>query len=38
MTWKTLEEHGPELAAFGLERLNGKVAYLAKTARHGSIR
>ena len=29
MSWKYLEEQQPELAAFGMERLNGRVAYLA---------
>ena len=35
MTWKILEEQQPELAAFGLERLNGKVAYLATIRKDG---
>ena len=38
MSWKTLEEQSPELAAFGLERLNGKVAYLATIRKDGSPR
>ncbi len=38
MTWKTLEEQQPELAAFGAERLNGKVAYLATVRKDGSPR
>ena len=38
MTWKILEEQQPELAAFGLERLNGKVAYLATIRKDGSPR
>ncbi len=38
MTWKTLEEQQPELAAFGLERLNGQVAYLATIRKDGSPR
>ncbi|MEO7913416.1 MAG: pyridoxamine 5'-phosphate oxidase family protein [Roseiflexaceae bacterium] len=38
MTWKSLEDHQPELAAFGAERLNGKVAYLATVRKDGSPR
>ncbi len=38
MTWKILEEQQPELAAFGCERLNGKVAYLATVRKDGSPR
>src|SRR5512144_3232463 len=38
MTWKTLEEQQPALAAFGAERLNGKVAYLATVRKDGSPR
>jgi hypothetical protein len=38
MTWKILEEQQPELAAFGAERLNGKVAYLATIRKDGSPR
>jgi len=38
MTWKILAEQQPELAAFGLERLNGKVAYLATIRKDGSPR
>jgi hypothetical protein len=38
MTWKILEEQQPELAAFGRERLNGKVAYLATIRKDGSPR
>ena len=38
MTWKILEEQQPELAAFGAERLNGKVAYLATIRADGSPR
>jgi hypothetical protein len=38
MSWKLLEEAQPELAAFGVERLNGKVAYLATVRRDGSPR
>ena len=37
MTWKILEEQQPELA-FGAERLNGKVAYLATIRKDGSPR
>ena len=36
MSWQLLEEQQPELAAFGVERLNGKVAYLATVRRDGS--
>ncbi len=38
MTWKIFEEQQPELAAFGAERLNGKVAYLATIRKDGSPR
>jgi hypothetical protein len=38
MSWKTLEEKQPELAAFGAERLDGKVAYLATLRKDGSPR
>ena len=38
MSWKTLEDHQPELAAFGVERLNGRVAYLATVRKDGSPR
>jgi hypothetical protein len=38
MSWKTFESRQPELAAFGAERLNGKVAYLATTRRNGAPR
>src|SRR5512137_867065 len=38
MTWKTLAEQQPELAAFGAERLNGRVAYLATIRKDGSPR
>ena len=38
MSWKFLEEEQPELAAFGAERLNGKVAYLATVRKDGSPR
>ncbi len=38
MSWKTLEEKQPELAAFGAQRLNGQVAYLATLRKDGSPR
>lgn len=38
MSWQLLEDQQPELAAFGVERLNGKVAYLATVRRDGSPR
>ena len=38
MTWKIFAEQQPELAAFGAERLNGKVAYLATVRKDGSPR
>lgn len=38
MSWKILEEQDPELAAFGLQRLNGKVSYLATIRKDGSPR
>ncbi len=38
MSWQLLQEQQPELAAFGAERLNGKVAYLATTRNDGSPR
>ena len=38
MSWKILEEQRPALAAFGAERLNGKVAYLATIRADGSPR
>ncbi len=38
MSWKHLEDQQPELAAFGAERLNGKVAYLATIRKDGSPR
>ncbi len=38
MSWKILEEQHPELAAFGAERLNGKVAYLATIRKDGAPR
>ncbi len=38
MSWKSLEDEQPELAAFGAERLHGKVAYLATIRKDGSPR
>ena len=38
MSWKALEDQQPELAAFGAERLNGQVAYLATVRKDGSPR
>ncbi|MCB0202711.1 MAG: pyridoxamine 5'-phosphate oxidase family protein, partial [Anaerolineae bacterium] len=38
MSWQTLEDQDPDLAAFGVERLNGKVAYLATTRKNGAPR
>jgi hypothetical protein len=38
MSWRHLEEQQPELAVFGAERLNGKVAYLATIRKDGSPR
>jgi hypothetical protein len=38
MSWKSLEEQQPELAASGAERLHGKVAYLATVRKDGSPR
>ena len=38
MSWKSLEDQQPELAAFGAQRLNGKVAYLATVRKDGSPR
>ncbi len=38
MSWKTLEERQPNLAAFGKERLHNKVAYLATIRKDGSPR
>lgn len=38
MSWQRLQEQQPELAAFGAERLNGKVAYLATIRKDGSPR
>jgi len=38
MTWRNLEDHQPDLAAFGRERLDGQVAYLATVRDDGSPR
>jgi hypothetical protein len=38
MSWQELEERQPELATFGVERLNRKIAYLATVDREGSPR
>src|SRR5215207_9410032 len=38
MSWKSLEDQQPELAAFGAERLHGNVAYLATVRKDGSPR
>lgn len=38
MSWKFLDKQEPELAAFGAERLNAKVAYLATIRKDGSPR
>ncbi len=38
MCWKSLEEQQPELVAFGAERLNGRVTYLATVRKDGSPR
>jgi hypothetical protein len=38
MSWKYLEDQQPALAAFGAERLNGQVAYLATIRKDGSPR
>jgi hypothetical protein len=38
MSWKTLEEKDPDLAAYGAERLNNQVAYLATVRKDGSPR
>jgi Pyridoxamine 5'-phosphate oxidase len=38
MSWKILEENQPDLAAFGAEHLNGRVAYLATLRKDGSPR
>jgi hypothetical protein len=38
MSWKTLEDQRPELAALGAAQLHGKVAYLATLRKDGSPR
>ena len=38
MTWGALEQSNSSLAAFGLARLNGKVAYVATVRKDGSPR
>lgn len=38
MSWRALEEKNPDLAAFGLSRLHGQVAYLATLRQDGSPR
>ncbi|MGB8644849.1 MAG: pyridoxamine 5'-phosphate oxidase family protein [Anaerolineae bacterium] len=38
MSWQSLQDEQPELAAFGAERLNGQVAYLATVRNDGSPR
>ena len=38
MSWGFLEDQQPDLAAFGVERLNGKVAYIATVRKDGSPR
>ena len=38
MSWQSLEDEQPDLAAFGAERLNGQVAYLATVHKDGSPR
>jgi hypothetical protein len=38
MSWRALEEKNPELAAFGVARLHGQVAYLATLRQDGSPR
>jgi hypothetical protein len=38
MSWQSLETNHPDLAAFGAERLNGNVAYLATVRNDGSPR
>ncbi len=38
MSWKRLETEQPGLAAFGAERLDGKVAYLATIRKDGGPR
>ncbi len=38
MSWKSLEDQEPALAAFGAQRLNAKVAYMATIRKDGSPR
>ncbi len=38
MPWKVLESADPDLAAFGRERLHGRVAYLGTARRDGAPR
>lgn len=38
MSWKEFEEHAPQMAALGFERLNRKVSYLALLNKDGSPR
>ena len=38
MSWKTFEDQAPDLAQFGVARLNGRVAYLATVRQDGSPR
>ena len=38
MSWQWLENQAPDLAAFGVARLNGQVAYLATVRKDGSPR
>ena len=38
MSWKTLEDGNPDLAAFGAARLHGQVAYLATVRKDGAPR
>ena len=38
MSWKDLEEADPKLAAFGIERFAGGVAYLGTVRKDGGPR
>ena len=38
MSWKVFEEHSPELARLGYEKLNRKIAYLATLKKDGAPR
>jgi hypothetical protein len=38
MSWQTFVTNAPELAAFGKERLNGRVSYLATVRKDGGPR